>query len=176
MQHIVHDAKHQSGGEPLQKLASALGVTAQYLSTGDEAVRPADCPTPSRPPVRPRRVSPGRGDAPHLTIPLFACGCPGPRPLTAAVPPLAAARARVVVGADLVANHQTHRLIALQVTPGLPCAEWPVGAQLVVDWDARTPTREALALVHTGGRCALGISRGSKTHSSLPTGRGVSSG
>ena len=156
MQHVIYTAKHLPGGEHLLKLAGALGVTAQYLSIGDEAVRPVDRLTPPPPPVRPRRVAPGRGNAPHVTIPLFACGCPGPCPLTAAVPPLAAARARVVVGADLVANHQTHRLIALQVTPGLQCAEWPVGAQLVVDWEARTPTREAIGLVHTVGRCELG--------------------
>ena len=139
MQHVMHTAKHLPGGEPLLKLATALGVTAQYLSTSDEAVRSADRPTPPPPPVRLRRVSPGRGDATHVTIPLFACGCPGPCPLTVAVPPLTAASSRVVLGAELVARHQTHRLIALQVTPGLQSAEWPVGAQLVVDWEARTP-------------------------------------
>src|SRR5450759_2156380 len=97
MQHILHDAKHLPGGEPLQKLARALGVTAQYLTTGDEAVRHADRLTPSPQPVRPRRVPRGRGVVPPVTIPLFTCGCPGPCPLTAAIPPLAAARARVVV-------------------------------------------------------------------------------
>jgi hypothetical protein len=156
MQHVMHTAKHLPGGEHLQKMARALGVTAQYLSTGDEAVLPIDRPTPPSPPVRPRRVLPGRGDATHVTIPLCACACPGPWPLTAAVPPMAAARARVVVSADLVGRHQTHRQIALQVSPSLPCAEWPVGAQLVVDWDACTPAWAALQLIQSDGQCRLG--------------------
>lgn len=156
LQHILHDAKHLPGGEPLQKLAGALGVTVQYLATGDEAVCPADRLTPPPPPVRPRRVLPGRGAAPPVTIPLVACGCPGPCPLAAAVPPLAAARARVVMGAALVARYPHHRLLALQVTLNLPCAEWPVGAQLVVDWEARTPAWEALVVLHDAGQCRLG--------------------
>lgn len=156
LQHILHDAKYLPGGEPLLKLAGALGVSVQFLATGHEGVYPADRPSPQPPPVRPRRVPAGREDATHVRVTLFACGCPGPCPLTEAVPPLTAASARVVVGAELVANHQTHRLIALQVTPGLQSAEWSVGAQLVVDWEARTPAWEALALIHTAGRCALG--------------------
>lgn len=156
LQHIIHDAKHLPGGEPLQKLAGALGVTAQYLSIGDEAVHPADHPSLLPLAVRPRRVLPGREDATHVTIPLFACACPGPCPLTAAIPPLTAASSRVVLSADLVARYQHHRLIALQVTPGLPCAEWPVGAQLVVDWDACTPAWAALQLIQSDGQCRLG--------------------
>ncbi len=153
MEHIMLTAKRLPGGDQLLRLAAALGVTVQDLVTGEEAGRPAG---------RLARPVPGarQGNEPPapttLTLPVFRCGCPAACPLLAAVPPEPAARSTLLLAADLVARHRNHRLLAIQVDPGLPCAEWPEGARLVVDWEARTPQWEALALIHTEGRCQLG--------------------
>jgi hypothetical protein len=42
------------------------------------------------------------------------------------------------------------------VGDGLDTAEWPVGTRLVVDVEARTPTWDDLALIHTEGHCHVG--------------------
>jgi len=74
MQHIMHDATHLPGGEPLQKLAGALGVTVQYLSTGHEGVYPAEPPGHLSPP---RRL-PRRGPRPRPGTPRTSrCRCSG---------------------------------------------------------------------------------------------------
>lgn len=157
MQHIMHDATHLPGGEPLQKLAGALGVTVQYLSTGHEGVYPAEPPAPPAPAETPQERPPSPAwDATHVTLPVFRCGCPGPCPLTRAVPPTLMVRAGVVLARTLLAAHTTHRLLALQVTPNLPSAECPVGAQGILDWEARTPVWEALVVLHDAGQCHLG--------------------
>ena len=153
MEHIMLTATRLPGGDHLLRLATALGVSVQELVTEEAAGRPAARLVRPVPVLRPggERLAP-----PHLTLPVFRCGCPAACPLTAADLPETEARPSVMLAADLVARHQGHRLLALQVEPGLPCAEWPVGARLVVDWDARTPQWEALALIHAEGRCQLG--------------------
>ncbi len=62
----------------------------------------------------------------------------------------------MVLPAEMLAPYRDHRLIAVPVGEDLAAAEWPDGARLVVDLDARTPAWEALALIHTEGRCELG--------------------
>jgi transcriptional regulator with XRE-family HTH domain len=158
VQHILQDAKHLPGGEPLQKLASTLGVTVQYLATGHEGVSPLEPPVPPAPAeaTQEERLPSPAWEATHVTLPVFRCGCPGPCPLTRAVPPELMAGAGMVLGTALLAEHATHRLLALQVTPNLPSGEWPVGAQVILDWDARTPAWEALVLLHDAGQCQLG--------------------
>ena len=140
MQHCVHTAKHLPGGEHLMRMAVALGVTVHELITGDAAGRPEAAP----------------GPAAHVSLPVFRCICPGPCPLAEPVPPVAAAHARAVVPIALLRRYRAHRFVAVEVTPQLPGAGWRVGAQLVVDWDARAPRWTALALLHDGGHCRLG--------------------
>ena len=154
MQHYVHTAKHLPGAEHLLRLAVALGVTAQYLITGQEGVRPAA--GPPAPAEGPRDQTPPRGPATHLSVPVFRCGCPGACPLTEPVPAVAAAPARAVVPIAMLAHYEDHRYMAVEVSPELPGAAWPVGTQLVIDWDARDPRWEALVLLHDHGRCRLG--------------------
>ena len=156
MQHIIYDAKHIPGGEHLLLMAEHLGVSAHYLATGDEGILPIDPQTPPTPEVVAREVTPAPWNTTHIAIPMFCCACPGACPLTMEFPSMAARRSEVVLAKELLPMHQDHRLIALQVSEGLASGEWPVGARLVVDWDARTPAWESLALVHTAGRCALG--------------------
>ena len=91
-----------------------------------------------------------------LTIPVFRCGCPAACPLTDTVPPEGAAASTVGVPVGILPRHRDQRLIALQVGDSLQSSEWPDGARLVMDADARTPPWEALALIHTEGRCQLG--------------------
>lgn len=134
MQHYVHLAKRLPGGEHLLRLAEACGVSVQYLASGEE-VLPA-------------------GDLAHLTIPLVRCACPGVCPLAAAVP--ATAAPQIVVERALVAAHATGCLVAVPVTPEMPCPGWPTGARVVVDGDARQPRWERVTLVHAEGRCQLG--------------------
>ncbi len=153
MEHIMLTAKRLPGGDQLLRLAAALGVTVQALVTGEAAGRPAGRLARPVPGLRPGGEPPA---PPTLTLPVFRCGCPAACPLMAEVPPEPAARSTLLLAADLVARHRGHRLLAIQIDPGLPCAEWPAGARLVVDWDARTPQWEALALIHTEGRCQLG--------------------
>ncbi len=153
MEHIMLEAKRLPGGDLLLRMAAALGVTVQDLVAGEAAGRPAGRL------ARPVAVLGPGGEPPaptHLTLPVFRCGCPAACPLRAAVPPEIAARSTLLLAADLVARHRGHRLLAIQNDPGLQCPEWPAGARLVVDWDARTPQWEALALIHTEGRCRLG--------------------
>ena len=69
---------------------------------------------------------------------------------------MAAAQARAIFPADLLARYQHHRLLAIQIGPGLDSPEWPAGARLVVDWDMRTPRWEMVTLFHAEGRCHLG--------------------
>jgi Cro/C1-type helix-turn-helix DNA-binding protein len=152
LQHLLYHAKHLPGGEHLLRLAEALGVSVQDLVSGEA---PPANPRPPRPIRRPRRAPPG-GEVTHVVIPLFRCGCPGACPLTEEGPAMAAAVSRLVLGGDLLPDHRGHRLIGVQVDAGLPCSTWPAGTQLVVDWDARTPPWEALALIQADGRCALG--------------------
>jgi hypothetical protein len=156
MQHYVHSAKHLPGGEHLVRLAAALGMTVQALLSDPEGVRPAERPAPLTPVVFTPRPTPPVAPAPHLSFPVFHCGCPDACPLTAAVPPLAAAHARVVLAAARVVRRRYHRLVGLEVGPGLPCADWPAGAHLVLDWDDRRPRWRALQLLHDAGRCRLG--------------------
>jgi hypothetical protein len=153
VQHYIHNAKHLPGGEHLMRMATALGITVQQLITGQDAGRP----TP--PPFRRVPVLPPAGDRPDPTgrmIPVVRCGCPGACPLPAARPPATTAVETLVLPAEMLAPSRDHRLIAVPVGEGLAAAEWPAGARLVVDLDARTPAWEALALLHTEGRCELG--------------------
>lgn len=153
MQHYIHTAKHLPGGEHLLRLAAAFGVTVENLVSGQEGVRPAERP------VHPVSVVRPGGDPPAptvLTIPVVRCGCPAACPLTDAVPPEGAAASTVGVPVEILPRHRDQRLIALQVGGGLQSGEWPDGARLVMDADARTPPWEALALIHTEGRCQLG--------------------
>ncbi len=154
MQHYVHSAKHLPGGEHLIRLAEALGVSVDYLATGREVVRPTGLL--AHPVVLTHGFTPPLGNATHVAIPVFRCGCPDACPLTEQVPPVAAARSRVILEADLLSMHRDHRLIGLQVDADLQCYEWPEGARLVVDWDARLPQWEAVSLIHSDGRCQLG--------------------
>lgn len=153
MQHVIHNAKHLPGSEQVMRLAVALGVTAQYLITGREGVQPAAPPTgqadPGRDQTRPRPAA-------HVSLPVFRCGCPGPCVLTETIPTVAAAHARAVVPIAMLAHYEDHRFVAVEVSPELPCAAWPMGAQFVLDWDARLPGWNALVLVHDAGRCRLG--------------------
>jgi len=108
MQHIMHDATHLPGGEPLQKLAGALGVTVQYLSTGHEGSIPPSTPGTSRP----RGDSPGEAPVPGLgRHARHAAGVPvrvpGAVSLTQAVPPTLMVRAGVVLARTLLAAHTT---------------------------------------------------------------------
>ncbi len=153
MEHYVHHAKRLPGGEHLLRMAEALGVSVHFLVSGEETVRPADGSPRPVPVVRPG----GDPRAPtRLTIPVVGCACPDACPLTEAVPPLTAARSTLVVERNLVGPQAQHHLIAVCVTPGCPSPEWPEGTRLVVDWDARTPPWEALALIHAEGRCQWG--------------------
>ncbi len=153
MEHIMLTAKRLPGGDHLLRLAAALGVTVQDLVAGEAAGRPAGRLARPLPGLRPGGEPPVPA---YLTIPVVRCGCPAACPLTAAVPPDAATWTTLLLAADLVARHTHHRLIAVQITPSLPCPEWPEGMRLVVDWDARTPQWDALSLIHTEGRCQLG--------------------
>ena len=155
MQHYVHAAKRLPGGEHMLRLAAALGVTVQYLITGQEGVRPAAEP-PAAPTRATRDETPPRGPATHLSVPVFRCGCPGSCPLAELVPAVAAAHARAVVPIAMLAHYEDHRYMAVEVSPELPGAAWPVGTQLVLDWDARDPRWEAPVLLHDAGRCRLG--------------------
>ena len=156
MQHYIHTAKHLPGGEHLLRLAAALGVTVEQLASGPEGVRPADGTAHPTPVVFTRGRTPLAGPAPHLSLPVFHCGCPGACPLTEAVPTVAAAHARVVLAAALLVRRQYHRLLGIEVGPRLPCAEWPTGAHLALDWDDRRPRWGALLLLHDAGQCRLG--------------------
>jgi transcriptional regulator with XRE-family HTH domain len=156
MQQIIHHANHLPGGEALLRLAAALGVSVHYLATGEEAERPVNRLAHPAPVAIPRAVPPPRGDAPPVALPVYRCGCPDACPLTEPVPPVAAGQARVIVPADLVASSRHHRLLAVRVGPGLNAPDWPDGARLVVDWDARRPRWAAVALFHAEGRCHVG--------------------
>ncbi len=153
MEHYIHLAKRLPGGEHLLRLAEALDVSVQYLVSGEHAVRPTVI-----------LANPGPGAqtqgtvlaSTHFAIPLFWCTCPDACPLATTVPPVAAARSRVVLETDLLPMHGDRRVIAVQVTPSLPSSEWPDGSRLVVDWDAREPRWAATMLIHAGGRCRLG--------------------
>jgi transcriptional regulator with XRE-family HTH domain len=156
MQHYVHAAKHLPGGEHLMRMAAALGVAVEGLVGGPEAGRPAARPTHRAPVVFTRAQTPPPGIATHVSLPVFRCGCPGPCPLTEVVPPVAAMQSKLVLAAALLARSGDHRLLAIEVDAQLPCAEWPLGAVLALDWDARTPRWEALMLLHDHGHCRLG--------------------
>ena len=156
MQHYIHTAKHLPGGEPLLRMAAALRVSLDHLMAGDAAGRFTDHAA-LPPPMRvPRRRSPRGGIAHHRALPVFRCGCPGACPLTEKVPPLDRRHATIALEDALLARHADHRLLAVLVDFRLACATWPVGARLVVDWEARTPEWAALTLLHTDGRCRLG--------------------
>jgi hypothetical protein len=152
MQHYLHHARHLPGGEHLMRMAAAFGVTVQALLTGPEAVRRAPRPLP---PVPVGQPGADRQPLPGLTIPVVRCGCPGPCPLTEEERP-AVAGAMLSLPTELLAEHRAHRLLATPVGAGFAAAEWSAGTWLVVDTDARTPTWEALALVHTEGHCHVG--------------------
>lgn len=137
MEHTIHSAKHVPGGEQLIRLAQALGVSVDYLATGEATVRPADLL--AHPVILTDGRTPPFGHATDIAIPVFRCGCPNACPLTEPVPPVAAAQSTVIFPVDMVGGYEHHRLIAIQVGQGLDSAEWPEGARLVVDWDARTP-------------------------------------
>ncbi len=154
MQNLIHSAKHLPGGEQLIRIAQALGVSVNYLATGEEVVRPAELL--AHPVVFTSGFTPPLGNATHVAIPLFRCGCPDACPLTEPVPLVAAAQSLVVFPANMLASYDHHRLLAIQVGQGLHTPEWPEGAQLVVDRDARTPRWEAVSLLHTETQCRLG--------------------
>jgi hypothetical protein len=151
MQHYVHFAKKLPGGDHLLRLARALGVSVEYLVTGQTGTgSPA-----SHGPAHPGLAGGEPAGPTRIAIPLFQCGCPGACPLREPVPREAAAVSTVLLEAELVPMHATHRLIGLQVTPAQGPG-WPVGARLIVDWDAREPQWEAVSLVQWAGRCHLG--------------------
>ena len=153
MQHYVHTAKHLPGGEHLMRLAAALGVTVEQLVSGPAGVRPPRARCHASPVIQ-------YGDNMPVTlslaIPVFRCGCPGACPLTGVLPSVTPAISTVLLPAEMLPTHQDRRLIALQVGEGLEAAEWPGGARLVMDADARTPPWEALAVIHIEGRCQVG--------------------
>jgi hypothetical protein len=153
LEHTIHEARRLPGGEHLLRMAQALEVSVHFLVTGEDIVRPADDPPRFVPVVRPSGEPAVRT---HLTIPVLACACPDACPLTAAVPPLTAARSTVVLERDLVGPHAPPQLIGVEVTSGCPSPEWRAGTRLVVAWGARPPSWEALALIHTEGRCQWG--------------------
>ncbi len=154
MQSFIHSAKHLPGGEQLLRLAEALGVSLDYLATGQEVARPAELL--AHPVVFTSGLTPPLGNATTVAIPLFRCGCPDACPLTEPVPPVAAAWSEAIFPATLLARYEHHRLLAIQVGQGLASPEWPEGTQLVVDWEARTPRWAAVSLLHTDTRCRLG--------------------
>jgi transcriptional regulator with XRE-family HTH domain len=151
VQYHIHHARNLPGGEHLARMAAVLGVTLDYLVNGDETVRPADGP-PRFIPVIPR--GDGSHIRTHLTIPVLMCACPNACPLMDEAP-LAAART-MMIERDLVHSHAQQRLIAVEVTPGCPSPEWPVGTRLVVAWGIRPAQRGALGLIHTEGHCEWG--------------------
>ncbi len=154
LQHVVHHSRHLPGGEHLGQLAEALGVSVDYLTTGRDAIRPAE--------LQALRVVlagdqiPPLGNTTHLALPVFWCGCPAACPLTEPVPSVAAAQSEVVFPATMLTRYGHHHLLAVQIGQGLHSPEWPEGAQLVLDWDARIPRWEAISLLHTEARCRLG--------------------
>lgn len=156
MEHIIHTARRLPGGEQLLRMAAALRVSLDYLATGVEAIRPADLL------AHPVVINPGQGsssrtgEAPQISMPTFRCGCPGPCSLTTPVPRVEAACSRLIIPTDLVASRNFHRLSGVHVDATLPCADWPAGTRLVIDWDAREPRWEALMLLHLEERCRLG--------------------
>ncbi len=156
MEHIMLTAKRLPGGDHLLRMAAALGVSVHYLATGEEVGRPADRLAHAAPVGLRRGGSLPLGDATQVALPVYRCGCPDACPLTEPVPSVAAGQARVIVPADLVARYQHHRLLAVQVGAGLSAPDWPDGARLVVDWDARRPRWAAVALFHAEGRCHVG--------------------
>jgi hypothetical protein len=153
MEHYIHLAKRLPGGENLLRLAEALDVSVEYLMAGEHAVRPADGLAHPGPIVTPRGTALA---STHFAIPLFWCACPDTCPLAATVPPVAAARSKVVLETDLLPRHGDRRLIAVQVTASLPSSEWPDGSRLVVDWDARERRSAATMLSRADDRCRLG--------------------
>ena len=153
MEHYIHLAKRLPGGEHLLRLAEALDVSVQYLVSGEHAVRPTVILADPGPGAQTGGIALA---ATHFAIPLFWCACPDACPLAATVPPVAAARSRVVLETDLLPMHGDRRVIAVQVTASLPSAEWPEGSRLVVDWDAREPQWAATMLIHADGRCRFG--------------------
>lgn len=157
MEHYMRAAVRLPGGEHLMRLATALGVSVDFLLSGEAAVRPADLLS------YPALLKPVRGflsgveGERHLVIPILRCTCPAMCPLTEAIPPITAAGGRrLVLPAALAPVETCHRLIALEVDDAMPSPEWPTGTRLVVNWDARESRWEALMLVHVDGRCLLG--------------------
>jgi hypothetical protein len=67
--------------------------------SGQEGVRPAERPAPFTPVVLAQRQPPPAAHAPHLSLPVFHCGCPGACPLTEAVPPVTASGDRLLFAA-----------------------------------------------------------------------------
>jgi hypothetical protein len=97
--HTVLEAKRLPGGDHLLRLAEALDVTAHFLVTGEDAVRPADGPSRLLPGVPPDAVAPSQV---YLTVPVLACACPAVCPLTAPVPRVATPRDPVILERDLL--------------------------------------------------------------------------
>ena len=171
MQHYIHTAKHLPGGEHLLRLAAALGVTVEQLASGPAGVRPAARPAPLLPTVGPPRQPPPAGPATHLNLPVFHCRCPEACPLTEAVPSVAAAHARVVLPAAMLAPRQYHRLLGIEVGPRLPCADWPRGALLTLDWDDRVPPGGRSCCSTTRGTAGWAMGRRGGNGSSSPRGK-----
>ncbi len=156
LQHVVHHAKHLPGGELLGLLAVELGVSVHFLVTGEETERPAGRLAPPTPVILGRGPVPSAGNVVQVTVPVFRCACPAACPLAENVPSVAAAASRVIFPADLLARRGYHRLLAIEVGPGLGAHHWPRGSRLVVDWDARVPRWEGVTLFRADGRCHVG--------------------
>ena len=153
MQHYIHNAKHLPGGEHLMRIDVAFGVPVRELIAEPRAGNATARPGPPVPAVQPPDDQPAPA---RLAIPEIRCGCPGACPLTAEGPLAPETGTRIILPAEILPQHRTHRLLATPVGAALPAAEWPAGTRLVVDTDLRTPTWDDLALIHTEGRCQLG--------------------
>jgi len=153
MEHYLHRAKHLPGGEPLDRMAEALGVSTDYLIDGSEVVRPAELLAhPVLVYQEPFAEAPEQ--ARQIAVPCFTCGCPvecafGQEPL-----PVRGTQLQSFIPAELVP--QWHRLVGLRVTAPLATRRWPVGSRLILDWDDRAPRATHPFLYQVAGRCALG--------------------
>jgi hypothetical protein len=155
MQHYMHTAKHMPGGEHVQRLAEACGVTADYLLSGGETVRPSDMFT------KPVQVVRAGGQAgPELerqiSVPLFRCSCPKECVFEEAVPPVAKARARVVIPMDMIAGRNYHRLIGVLMEGNLRRVGFGEGGRAVIDWDSRAPDWDHVVLYFDGTKHLFG--------------------
>ena len=155
MQHYIHTAKHLPGGEHLQRMADACGVTVDYILSGAQTVRPADLFSK---PVQVVKAG-GREGAElerQVSVPLFRCTCPKECAFREDVPPVAKARSRVVIPTDMIVHHNYHRLVGVLLEGHLRGGAWGEDGRCVIDWDVRTPDWERVSFYFDGAKHHFG--------------------